>query len=281
MCKKLVLLFFFSFFLFSSFAKERALKEKEEIKISDFEINVLTDFLDSMNWAYRGSMMQFQNTENLVFSSFSLLSTLYFIKNDKRISSRAVKKKKNEKLIKLISDSSIFFNTPVMPMLFYGVGASRKDQKMLTFSKEYFSAMTLALLETGLISAIPVHQRPDTKKLSFWEKAFRGQSSFPSGHVIGYSILGFKLFQFYGPRYAILPFALAFTTGFERVHAEKHFISDVVASGFISFLASQGVAYASASDKHHALYKWIFAHNFSLKYMRKKNTPGLITSFSF
>ncbi len=47
--------------------------------------------------------------------------------------------------------------------------------------------MYLADLETMLISHLPVHDRPRTDHLEFSEKAFRGDSSFPSGHVIPYA----------------------------------------------------------------------------------------------
>ena len=44
---------------------------------------------------------------------------------------------------------------------------------------------------------------------------------------------------------------LAVATAFERVHSEKHYASDVIASAFISLLASEGVRYASNYDKNH------------------------------
>lgn len=239
------------------------------------------DFIESLEWSYQGSYKQFQRTQNLVFAGAALLSTMYFIKNDERISQKSVNKKKNEKIFRIVSDSSIFFNTPIMPFIFYSIGVSNNDQHMVQFSKEYFSALVLSLLETAIISTIPVHQRPDQKELSFWEKAFRGQSSFPSGHVVGYSILGFKTLQFYGPSYAIAPLALAAMTGFERVHGEKHFVSDVIASGFISLLASEGVRYSAGYQKNHRIYEWIFNHEFSLNYIRKGEVPGLAVSFKY
>jgi membrane-associated phospholipid phosphatase len=263
----------------NSFSSEE--KKTKDLSISDFKYSIKEDFLDTLEWTYKGSYKQFQQTQNLIFAGVAVLSTLYFIKNDERISKKSVKKNKNEKVFRLISDSSILFNTPIVPIIFYGIGVSNEDSHMVRFSKEYFSALTLSLLETAVISAIPVHQRPDQKELSFWETAFRGQSSFPSGHVVGYSILGLKTLQFYGPYYAIAPFAFAAATGFERVHSEKHFISDIVASGFISLLASEGVRYASGYNKNHPIYEWIFNHDFAIDYIRKDKTPGLLASFSF
>lgn len=285
MSKTRVIILIVSIFLASTVSSKEAQKENDlsfsNIGPRPFEYNVKDDFLDSLKWAYQGSYKQFQGTQNLVFAGLAVLSSAYFIYNDERISKKSVEKETNEKFFSTISDSSIFFNTPIMPFFFYYLGVSRQDSHMVQFSKEYFSALALALIESAAISAVPVHQRPDQKELSFWEKAFRGQSSFPSGHVVGYSILGFKSFQFYGPHYAILPLGLAVATAFERVHTEKHYMSDVVASGFLSFLASEGVRYAAGYEKNHPVYKWIFDHDFSINYIRQNDVPGVQISFSY
>ncbi len=278
----LTTLLMISFSITSVVAEELVVPEKN-LKLSDFKYNMSDDLVKSMEWAYKGSYKQFHGTQNLVFASIAVLSSLYFIKNDERISKKTVNKNKNknEKVLRIISDSSIFFNTPIMPALFYAYGVSNKDSKMVRFSQEYLAALTLSLLETAVISAIPVHQRPDQKNLSFWEKAFRGQSSFPSGHVVGYTVFGLKSLQFYGPHYALIPLSFAVATGFERVLAEKHFISDVVASGFISLLASEGVRYASGYNKNHPVFDWIFKSQFTLQLIRQNGIPGLLTSFTF
>lgn len=271
------ILLVFLLFIQAGFAEEiEQLPEVEELRY-DFK----EDFGDSLEWAWKGSYKQFQGTQNLIFFGIAIASTAYFIDNDERISGIIVRKNKNEKVLRAISDASIFFNTPILPLSFYIWGRNRTDNRMVQFSKEYFSAQVLALLETATISLIPVHQRPDQKELSFWEKAFRGQSSFPSGHVIGYSVLAHKSFQFYGPMYSILPSALAIATAYERVHGEKHYISDVIASGFLSFLASEGVRVAAGYKKNHPIYNWIFDHQFSLDYIRKDNIPGMQVSFSW
>lgn len=256
--------------------------EKEAaITPADLKFNARDDFLKSMEWAYKGSYKQFERTQNLLFFGIAALSTIYFIRNDDRLSALSSKRNKNEKLLRNISDASIFFNTPILPAVFYSIGVSNKDEKMVRFSQEYLAALTLTLVETAAISIIPVHQRPDGKELSFWEKAFRGQSSFPSGHVVGYAILASKSFQFYGPHYGLIPLGLTLAVAYERVHSEKHFASDVVASGFLSFLASEGVRYASDYKGNHPIYEWFFNHDFSMDYIRKDNIPGLRFSFTY
>jgi len=256
------------------------LPEKKE-DLGKLKFDAKDDFLQSMKWAYQGSYLQFSSTQNLVFAAMAVGASAYFIYNDDRISEKAVRKHKNEKFFRFVSDSSIFFNTPVLPITFYYWGRSKQDAKMVRFSQEHLAALTLALAESAVISIVPVHQRPDKKDLSFVETAFRGQSSFPSGHVIGYMVFGFKSLQFYGPQYALVPMALATATAFERVHSEKHYASDVIASGFIALLASEGVRYASNYDQNHPIYNWIFNHEFTLNYIRQNKAPGLQASLAF
>ncbi|MBI2520468.1 MAG: phosphatase PAP2 family protein [Bdellovibrio sp.] len=254
---------------------------KESEDLGKLQFNTKDDFLQSMKWAYQGSYLQFSSTQNLIFAALAIGASGYFIYNDDRISQKAVQRHKNERFLRFVSDTSVFFNTPILPMTFYYMGRTHQDEKMVRFSQEYLATLILALIESAAISIVPVHQRPDKKDLSFIETAFRGQSSFPSGHVIGYTVLGLKSFQFYGLHYAIVPLALAVTTAFERVHSEKHYASDVIASAFISILASEGVRYASNYDKNHPIYEWIFKHDFSLDYIRSDNAPGLRVSLTF
>jgi hypothetical protein len=249
--------------------------------VEELRYDAKEDLIDSLEWAWKGSYKQFETTQNKIFFGLAIVASIYFIDNDERISQNIVKKNKNEKVLRAISDASIFFNTPIVPIAFYSWGRSHSDNKMIQFSKEYLAAQVLTLVESAAISLVPVHQRPDQKELSFWEKAFRGQSSFPSGHVVGYSVLAHKSFQFYGPLASILPTTLAVATAYERVHGEKHYISDVVASGFLSFLACEGVSVATGYKRHHPVYKWIFDHDFSLDYIRKDDIPGMRVSFSW
>ena len=160
--------------------------------VEELRYDAKEDLIDSLEWAWKGSYKQFETTQNKIFFGLAIVASIYFIYNDERISQNIVKKNKNEKVLRAISDASIFFNTPIVPIAFYSWGRSHSDNKMIQFSKEYLAAQVLTLVESAAISLVPVHQRPDQKELSFWEKAFRGQSSFPSGHVVGYSVLAHK-----------------------------------------------------------------------------------------
>jgi membrane-associated phospholipid phosphatase len=101
------------------------------------------------------------------------------------------------------------------------------------------------MAESGLMSFIDIHERPRTDHTTFWEEAFRGNSSFPSGHVIPFSMLTFKVLQFYGPYAAIAPAAAALVVAFERINSEKHWSSDVIAGIGLSYFASEGVRLAA------------------------------------
>ena len=249
--------------------------------VKELKYELKKDFLDSLQWAYQGSYRQFQGWQNLILWAGAIATTGYFLDHDKRISNNLVQKNDNVHLAEFVGKGSALFNTPLFALGMYYWGRSRKDDKMVQFSKEYFSALVLALVETNLIAIIPVHDRPDQKELSFWEKVVRGQSSFPSGHTIGYAVLGFKTLQFYGPLMALLPLTFTALTGFERVHSRKHYISDIVGATFISFMASEGVRYATGYKNNHPFYKWVFEHDVALNFIRKDQAPGLMFSFSY
>ena len=225
--------------------------------------------------------MQFQGTQNLVMWAIATGSVLYYLHNDERILKHTLTERNITGLHRTVSDAGVFFNTPAMPMLFYGFGRYQQNDKMIRFSQEYLATLGISLIEGSLISMLPMHERPNTTDTNFWEENFRHQSSFPSGHVIGYMALACKSFQFYGPLAATLPFSLAVITAYERVRTEKHYTSDVIASGFLTLLASEGVRMASNYPHYHPLYQWIFIHNFQANYIKHHDIPGLLLSFRF
>ena len=239
------------------------------------------DTAKTFEYMGRGAYLQFTGMQNLIMWGIAAGSVAYYLHNDKRILKATLKKRDVSGVGRTVSDMGIFFNTPIIPMLFYGKARLAGDEKMIRFAQEYLATLGLSLIECTLISAIPMHERPDSSNTDFWEEKFRQQSSFPSGHVVGYLALGVKAFQFYGPLASALPFSLAAITAYERVRTEKHYASDVIASGFITLLASEGVRMASSYQKNHPLYKWIYEHNFNIEYIRQQSIPGLLISFAF
>lgn len=262
---KLILFFLISFNLFAT---------ENEYDFSD-------DFKTSLNYAYDGIGLQFSTGQGFLAALIATASTFYFVKNDDQISKKAVERESSGNILTIISDSAVFFNTPVLPSALWLQAKRTQDDKLRRFAMEFFATGILAMGETVVISAIPVHQRPSGDDLSPVETWFRGRSSFPSGHVIGFAALGFKTLQFYGPLYSIVPLGLAGVTAYERVHSEKHFASDVIASGFITLMASEGVRLASKYEHNHPLYKLIFDYDFRAGYIYDKDSRGVQVSWSY
>ena len=152
---------------------------------------------------------------------------------------------------------------------------------MVRYAMESFSTMFLAMIETGILSyAINVHQRP-TEASNVWEKNFRGDSSWPSGHVIPYTTLFLKTFQFYGPWWSLIPGVLMVATGYERVASGKHYLSDVIGGFFITLFASEGVRVAGKYQDNHPVFKWIYENDLKVGYLRKEDIHVAQLSWSF
>lgn len=249
-------------------------------KNPSFNHNTKDDFIDSLHILYRGAGLQFRGTSNHIILGTSAAVLLAYWNNDKK-DSKKIGQKPELGHEKIASNMGIVANFPLIPMITYAVARNNQDEKMLNFSKEYFAALNLALVEATLISFIPIHNRPTTEDLSLWEKAFRDESSFPSGHTIGWWMLTFKTFQYYGPYPAIPPLILAYFASAERVKGEKHYVTDVVGSFFVSLLASEGTRMANNHKNNHPAYKWIFEHDLNLGFFRRENANGIMATASF
>jgi membrane-associated phospholipid phosphatase len=277
-----LLLLFFSSAIFAS--------QKQEVVLSDlsqeeeFKHGFMDDAKTTWKYARKGFRYQFSRGQNwILWTTGSLILTYYFI-HDQRFSSEVAESAHDNQLrgfYKVVSDSSIIMDSPLVPLLFYYTARLNEDEKMLRFSQEYFAAGFIALMESALLSAVPIHERPSKDGLTKWETNFRQESSFPSGHTIGYTVFAFKLFQFYGPWASAIPFGLAAITAYERVYSQKHYMTDVLAAGLISLMASEGVRVASNYNNNHPLYKWMFEHQFDLKYFRSKCGNGLLVSITY
>ena len=162
----------------TSFGKDLNLQDLNNTD-KEFQHSLGDDLLTTGKFMTTGSYKQFSTTPNLIMWGVTAVMVGYFIHNDERISQKAVINDKNEKFLNIISDAAIVFNTPLVPAIFYSIARYREDEKLLRFTQEYTATLGIALMESLVISAVPVHQRPDEKSLSFWEEAFRGKSSFP------------------------------------------------------------------------------------------------------
>lgn len=227
----------------------------------------------SLTYMYQGSYLQFTAENNFYIAAAATPTLWYSFKEDKRISENA-QRKNTPKYMKLTSDLAPVLSFPIIPMAFFSYGTKYDNPKALQFSKEVFATLYLSLLESAAISAVHIHERPDQKKLSKWETAFRGASSFPSGHVVPFATFAMKTFQFYGPYYAALPSALLVVTSIQRVRGGKHYLSDVLGGFFLTAFASEGVRKAANYQDNNVVYKALFERNFNIGYIEHMGAIG-------
>lgn len=230
-------------------------------------------FEDGFTLLAQGSLEQFREKNNLYAAIAAVPSLWFSFEEDKRITAHA-KTKSIPKYMQIASDLSPALSFPVIPIAFYTVALSKDDPKAAQFAKEYFASMYLALIESAALSVIDIHERPESGNLSKWETNFRGDSSFPSGHVVPYATLALKTFQFYGPVYAIIPSVLFMATSIQRVRDQKHYLSDVVGGFFLSVFASEGVRKAGAYKDNHPSYKFLFDRDVNVGVSSYRGTVG-------
>lgn len=227
----------------------------------------------SLTYFYQGSYLQFTEKNNAYIAAAAVPSLWYSFEEDKRITNNA-RTKSIPKYMQITSDLAPVLSFPIIPIAFFSYGVKHDNEKAVQFAKESFATMYLALVESAALSAVNIHERPDSKKLSKWETNFRGKSSFPSGHVVPYATFAIKTFQFYGPYYAIIPSALFVATSVQRIRDGKHYLSDVVGGFFLTAFASEGVRKAANYSGNNVVYRSLFEHNFRVGYTAYEGAIG-------
>lgn len=238
------------------------------------------DLKSTLNYMIKGSYLQFSESNNLYYAAAGVPLTWYAFQEDKRMSDLQ-RSKKLRKIYDITGDLGIVFNFPLIPIGAYYMGKKTGDDKLSRFAMEYAATLYLTLLETGIISYIPGHERPNKEGQSKWETSFRGKNSFPSGHIVPYSALFFKTLQFYGPYYAAAPLVLTYWASLQRMREGRHYVSDILGSFFLTAFASEGVRKASGFKDNHPFYKWLFEHDFDLGVARQGDAIGPRFTFSF
>lgn len=227
----------------------------------------------SLTYLYRGSYLQFKAKNNLYVAAAAAPTLWYSFEEDKRLTFHSMTKSV-PKYMQISSDLAPVISFPIIPLAFFTYGLKKDDSTAMQFAKETFATMYLALIESAALSVIDIHERPKKDKLSKWETNFRGDSSFPSGHVIPYAALTLKTLQFYGPYYAAVPGALFLATSLQRVRDGKHYFSDVVGGFFLTAFASEGVREAAKSDHTSSVYRSLFENNFTIGYIEHEGVIG-------
>lgn len=243
-------------------------KDKADKSNTWWETPLKDDLLKSIKIIFKSSYMQFSRPTSWAILGGGGLALWPIFNGDKKYLNKYSRNKPNSFLTFYGGTVSNVFNFPIIPITTYLMAKKSRNRKLYDFSIEYTACLYLALAEAGILSIVPVHKRPNgDEDLNFWEKAFRFESSFPSGHTIGFATLTFKVFQYYGPLYAIIPLASTIIASFERVKSQKHYPSDVVGSLLVSLLASEGTRIVYNKPKHyHGIYKFIFDHQVTMQF---------------
>ncbi len=248
------------------FAQPTDSKDLDVTKNENFQHNLWDDTKEAFDYMVRGSYLQFKEPSALITLGVATAFLIPYSTTDKH-DSRNLSRQKDHSFEGWASDAGLLVNVPILPLATYYLGRYNQDEKMIKFSQEVTAATTLALAESMFISLVPIHPRPSPDDLSVWETAFRYESSFPSGHTLGWNVLTFKTLQYYGPWPALVPAGLAYLSSVERVKTDKHYLSDVIGSTALALMASEGVRVAADHKNNHPVYKWIFEHEFKVGFM--------------
>ena len=251
---------------FSVFSQERKGQE---------DLGLFFDYL------FRGSYLQFTQQNNLIYGASFAPLIWYSFEHDKRITNNLKGKDIPSPLKFIGQDLQIISGLPLIPWIIYQSGRSYNNNHRMQFALEYASAMYLAYLETSVLSFISVHKRPSTANLSKWETSFRGDSSWPSGHVIPFGVLTFKTLQFYGPWWSLIPAVLTLAGAYQRVQSQKHFSSDIIASFLLCAWASEGVRTAANYRGNHPFYRRVFEGKVSMGLIYHQGVYGPEISWNY
>lgn len=140
--------------------------------------------------------------------------------------------------------AGVILNIPVLQVGAYFWGRATNNEKMVQFSMDVLATHAVTLLEVGAISQIPFHQRPNVARGTEAEGSggindiFRGASSFPSGHMVGVSVLMFKSWEYYGWRAGIPATIATAFMGWARIESGDHYLTDVLGAVALSGIAS-------------------------------------------
>ena len=252
-------------------------KSLEEKPIENVTFNFKDDFKESFVYMFKGSYKQFQQPSSLILLGLGSLALWPVFNADRKILNR--QGPPSTFTLKVGDEIANFFNFPLVPAGAYLFARYTNSLKWKKFAQETFAATYLALIETSLISNIHVHDRPDSSNLTKFETSFRGDSSFPSGHVVGLAVLTMKSMQFFGPLAAIIPGFFTFVTHKERIQSRKHWASDTLGGFIVAAMASEGVRAASKYHKNHPFYKAVFEHQ--LKFSFKSSSNGWMGKVAF
>jgi membrane-associated phospholipid phosphatase len=216
----------------------------------DHDHHVGRDILAAGKHAGKGFLTQFTEFDSWVLiaglADVTFLLTLNEVQMQRSIEEDAVLA---GGVVTTLDITATILNFGPAPIAAYAIGRITADEKATHFGMELAATHAILLVETFCISMIPFHKRPivesgkvedkDRKKL---DDVLRGQSSFPSGHMVGISALMFKGWEYYGWRVGAPATLAAFFMGWARIQQGEHYVTDVVGTVGLAGIASLAVS---------------------------------------
>ncbi len=107
---------------------------------------------------------------------------------------------------------------------------SKKDVK--EYFKVYNEAFFVNMAFTYTLKTVISRERPGKQN----------RRSFPSGHTSGSFAVATVLYRIYGYEVGVPAYTMAAITGLQRIHADKHWLSDVLTGALLGTLVGNGFA---------------------------------------
>ncbi|MDJ0764403.1 MAG: phosphatase PAP2 family protein [Myxococcota bacterium] len=244
MHRLLVILILASFPL--SMKQVRADPEMSQTDDEGHEHSVLADLIDTAKQSGRGFLGQFTSLDSWMLILGLADITLLFTQNEdgvqQGIEDAAVLGSVGHKIGDV---AGLALNFGLAPITAYVAGRVAHDEKAIHFAIELAATQLIATVEIFCLSQIPFHKRPVVERGevsegegAFFNDFFRGQSSYPSGHMIGTTVLMFKGWEWYSWKVGIPATLATIFIGWARIEEGQHYLTDIVGSIGVAGIAS-------------------------------------------
>ena len=223
------------------------------------EHSIGQDSIDVLKLAGVGFLNQFTNRDTLLMlgaaGGMTYLLSVDEVHQQEEIQRANVIGKSGQKIGDI---AGLMLNIPILQIGGYFWGRETHDEKLVQFTMDVLATHAITILEVGAIAQIPFHKRPNVARGTVDEGSggindlFRGASSFPSGHMVGVSVLMFKSWEYYGWKAGIPATLATALMGWARVESGDHYLTDIFGA-----VALSGIASLSTSRKFDIITKGI------------------------
>ncbi len=203
------------------------------------------DGIDVLKLAWSGFLNQFTNRDTLLLLGAAGGMT-YLLSVDEMHQQEAIQRgnvigKSGQKIGDI---AGLMLNIPMIQIGGYFWGRATHNERLVQFTMDVLATHIITLLEVGAIAQIPFHKRPKVARGTEEEGSggindlFRGASSFPSGHMVGISVLMFKSWEYYGWKAGIPATIATALMGWARMESGDHYLTDILGTVALSGIAS-------------------------------------------